>query len=373
MTDPLESRLRAALGRAATRAPQAPPRFSAELVARSRRRRMRKNAVLAGVCVAAIAAPVTMLIAGGGDPGYVAAVVASTPAPPSEPAPIGERLTIENPSERRPISFWYARTANGDTVLCHQRLSRTGASVESCGDRPVDGEQATEQGDTRTFPPPATGEVLHFGSAGAEVARVTAVLKEGERVTGTLATPRGAPQAVWTVTVPADEPVTAIEFAGRDGKTIKRIAPRPLTVPEATAKPVGDTVRMPAKLEAGLYETPGRTLIWKLGGQAVGLHHLDGARTPLGMGGDRRNAELREHGKRWFGITGEETARVALVFADGTSVSAATRPDPWKLGGLRMFAGTQERTGDLYAEGFTIVGYGEDGAELWREKHDPAR
>ncbi|WP_406674851.1 hypothetical protein WBK31_12345 [Nonomuraea sp. N2-4H] len=88
MTDPLESRLRATLGRAATRAPQAPPRFSAEVVARSRRRRMRKNALLAGVCVVALATPVTMLIAGGsGDPGYVAVVVTSTPAPPGEPAP----------------------------------------------------------------------------------------------------------------------------------------------------------------------------------------------------------------------------------------------------------------------------------------------
>ncbi|WP_406674852.1 hypothetical protein WBK31_12350 [Nonomuraea sp. N2-4H] len=237
----------------------------------------------------------------------------------------------------------------------------------------MDGEQATEQGDTRTFPLPATGKVLHYGSAGTEVTRVTAVLKQGGRVTGTLTTPQGAPQAVWTVTVPAGKPVTAIEFAGRDGKTIKRIAPRPLTVPEATAKPVGDTVKMPAKLDAGLYQTPDRTLIWKLDGQAVGLHRLADVQTLLDMGGNRMNVELREYDKRWFGITGDQTARVALIFQDGTSVSAATRPDPWKLGGFRMFAGTQERTDDLYAEGFTIAGYDKDGTELWREKHDPTR
>jgi len=194
MTDDLlETRLRATLGRAATRAPQAPPSFSAELVARSRRRRVRRNAVLAGACVIALATPVAILVTGGtGDPGYVAGIATPTVTAPAEPVPIGERLTIENPSERRPISFWYARTPSGETVLCHRRLSRTGAGSESCGVKPVDGERATEQGDTRTFPPPATGEVLHYGSAGPEVARVTAVLKEGGRVTGTIARGRSS-------------------------------------------------------------------------------------------------------------------------------------------------------------------------------------
>jgi hypothetical protein len=389
MTDPLESRLRAKLGHVAMRAPQAPPRFSMEVVSRSRRRTMRRNALVAGICVVAIAAPITVMATRGTDErGDVATVttVATVPALANrvwDTPPIGKRLTIDNPSEKRPISFWYTRTKSGTTVFCQEYKSRSGGRTKSCSDKPIDGEEATDQGSTQSFPLPATGKVLHYGTAKAEVAQVAAVLKEGGRVTGTLQTPQGAPQAIWTVTVPANKTVTALEFAGSDGETIKRIEPRPLVVPEAAAKPVGPTVEMPGKLEAGLYETPDKNLIWKLDGQAVGVNGLSPGRAVIERGGPDRalidmdgkpmKVELLEHQKHWFGITSTKTRRVALIFKDGTSVSADTRPDPWKIGGFRMFAGTQQRTDDLYAEGFKIVGYGKDGTKLWHEDHEPTR
>ncbi|MFC7588790.1 hypothetical protein ACFQYP_37650 [Nonomuraea antimicrobica] len=215
------------------------------------------------------------------------------------------------------------------------------------------------------------------------MSRVTAVLREGGRVTGTLQTPQGAPQAVWTVSVPTDETVTAFEFAGGDGETIKRIAPQPLVVPEADAKPVGPAKEMPGKLDVGLYETPDRNLIWKLDGRAVGLNLLSPGmavierggpdRALTDMGGKPMNVELSEHKKHWFGIASTKTRRVVIVFKDGTTVSAPTVPDPWKVGGFRMFAGTQDRTDDIYAEGFRVVGYDEDGTELWREDHESTR
>ncbi|MCA2229992.1 hypothetical protein [Nonomuraea aurantiaca] len=386
MTDPLESRLRAKLEHAATRAPQAPPRFSTEVVSRSRRRRMRRNALVAGICVVAIAAPITVIATRSTDERGDVATVATEPAlgnPVWDTTPIGKRLTIDNPSEKRPISFWYATTRSGTTVFCQEYKSRSGGSSKFCSDEPVDGKEATDQGSTQSFPPPATGKVLHYGTAQAKVVRVAAVLKEGERVTGTLQTPQGAPQAIWTVSVPANKTVTALEFAAGEGGTIKRIELRPLVVPEANAKSVGRTVEMPGKLDAGLYETPDKSLIWKLDGQAVGVNGLSPGRAVterggpdralIDMGGKPMKVELLEHKEHWFGITSTKTARVALVFKDGTSVSAGTRPDPWKIGGFRMFAGTQQRTNDLYAEGFKIVGYGKEGMELWHEDHEPTR
>jgi hypothetical protein len=386
MTDRLDSRLRATLGHAATRAPQAPPRFSTEVVSRSRRRRMRRNALMAGVCVVAIAVPVTVMATGGTEErGDVATVVTEPPLgnPVWDTTPIGKRLTIDNPSEERPISFWYARAESGATVFCQEYKSRSGGGSKFCGDEPIDGEQATDQGSTQSFPPPATGKVLHYGTAQVEVVRVAAVLKEGGQVTGTLQTPQGAPQAVWTVIVPADKTVTAFEFAGNEGETIKRIERQPMVVPETGAKPVGPTVEMRGKLDVELYETPDKNLIWKLEGRAVAVNGLSPGMAVIERGGPDRalidmdgkpmKVELREYKEHWFGITGTKTARVALLFADGTSVSADTRPEPWKIGGFRMFAGTQQLTDDMYAEGFKIVGYGKDGMELWHEDHKPTR
>lgn len=400
MTDELESRLRATLGHLATRAPQAPPRFSTEVVSRSRRRRVRRNALVAGVCVVAIVAPITVMATRGTERGDVAtAATTETPSRKSiedarkrrqdymermrDLTPIGERLLMNNPSEDRPMSLWYSKQKSGRIVFCEEVKRRTGSGSSGCNEV-ADNEVATEQGTTRSFPLPVTGKVLHYGTAQAEVVRVTAVLEEGGRVTGKLQTPQGAPQAVWTVIVPADKKVTAFEFAGGEGETIKRIERPHMVEPEAYDKPVGRTVEMPGNLNVGLYERPERTLIWKLNGQAVGgmnsltsgmaVIERGGPDGPLiDMDGKPFDVEMHEHKEHWFGITGTKTKRVALVFKDGTSVIAATRPDPWKIGGFRMFAGTQQRTDDLYAEGFKIVGYDNDGVELWHEDHKPTR
>ncbi|MFC3986073.1 hypothetical protein [Streptosporangium jomthongense] len=378
MTDRLEPRLRSALGTAATRAPQAPARFSAEVVLRSRRRRTRRHALVAGVCVVAVAVPVAVTVTRDTGGGGIAAVVTATPTafedPLRNPDPVGKRLTIDNPSEGRPLSLWYARARNGATVFCRKYTSRTGGGTEFCGEGPViDGAEATDQGSTESFPPPVTGKVLHYGTAQAGIARVVAVREGGGRATGTLRTPQGAPQAIWTVTVSADEPVTAFEFLDGLGRTVKRIERQPPVFPETDAKPVGSTVEMPGGLVVGLYETPDRSLIWKLGGRAVAMNTLSPGGPLTDMGGRPMKAELREHEDRWFGITGAGTARVALVLRDGTTVTADTRPEPWQAGDFRMFAGTQRRTDDIYAEGFELVGYDRDGAELWREDHGPTR
>nr|WP_055506933.1 hypothetical protein [Nonomuraea pusilla] len=388
MTDELESFLRTEFGHAAERAPKAPPRLPSEVISRSNRRRTRRNALVAGVCVTAIALPIGLISTrgtAGGDAATGADVskITSTPRFPvkdytGDEFRIGDVLLVDNPSQRRPISLWYARTDDG-AALCKRVKSRTGSGSAECG-RPLRAEEATEQGSTETFPSPATGLLMYFGTARDGIARVTALTGGGE-VTGTIHRPKGAPQGIWTVTVPSDTRVTAYEFAGRDGETITRIDRQQGGVPpEARAEPVGATVEMPGKLVVGLYETPDKTLVWKLNGQAVGrVHSLTPGGAAIGRGGSDKplidmdgrpmNVQLGDHKEHWFGITSTKTARVELVFPDGTTVKARTRPDPWKVGGFRLFAGTQRHTDDLYRDGFRIIGYSRDGAELWQEDH----
>jgi hypothetical protein len=388
MTDALESYLRTALEQTAERAPKAPPCFPAEVVSRSNRRRTARNALVAGVCITAIAIPISLVATRGTERSDVATGTI-TPSPLLTPRSwpkdytgdefrIGEVLLIDNPSENRPISLWYARTDKG-TALCVRVKNRTGSGSAECR-QPLGAEEVTEQGSTETFPGPATGLLMYFGTARDRAARVTALTDAG-KVPGTIHHPKGAPYGIWTVTVPSGKPVTAFEFAGREGKTITRIERQQRFVnPEANAAPVGPTVEMPGKLAVGLYETPDKTLIWKLDGQAVGrMHSLTpggvvvergGPNKPLiDMGGKPMNVELGDHKEHWFGITSTETARVELVFKDGTTVKARTRPDPWKIGGFRLFAGTQRHSEDMYRDGFRIIGYNKDGAKLWHEDH----
>jgi hypothetical protein len=396
MTDELESILRTELGRAAEHAPKAPPRFPSGVVSRSNRRRTVRKTVAACAFVTAIAVPIGLVaMRGGAEGGDIATSTIAQTSPAAEsiaptlPPPnfaadeyrIGEVLAIDNPSQNRPIHLWYAKTGDG-TVLCERVHSRGGGSTETCGER-LGAEEATEQGSTESFPRPATGQVLYYGTAGDEVARVTALTDEG-KVTGTLHRPDDSPQGIWTVTVPADRTVTAFEFAGREGETTTRIERQRSPVPpEATAETVGPTLDMPGKLTAVLVKTPDKTLVWKLNGQAVAMNGLTPGRAiverggpdkPLiDMGGRPMNVALREHKEHWFGITSAETTRVELVFKDGTTVKATTKRDPWKLGDFRLFAGTQQHSEDMYRDGFQLVGYGKDGAELWREDHSEPR
>ncbi|MEU4233669.1 hypothetical protein AB0F17_56095 [Nonomuraea sp. NPDC026600] len=370
MTDQLESRLRTTLGHAAEHAPKAPSELRTHVVARSRQRRRRGQALVAAVAVVAVAVPLTLTTAGGQEGGGVATGTidtrASRPSVMDHKTPLGDRLVIDNPSEGRPLAIWYAKGKTG-TVLCRAYESRNGGGNESCGE-PLDDRKATEQGSTESFPAPSTGVVLYYGTAPAEVARVTAVIKGGGRVTETIHRPKGAPQGIWTVSAPAGKTVTTFEFADAEGRTKSRFTRKPAFFPETEAEPIGPAVRMPEGLSVDLYKVPGETLLWKLDGQAVGLDIVDSGHLMTDLGGNKYPVELHDHGKRWFGLASAKTARVTLIFADGRSVSADTQPDPWNLD-VKLFAGTYDRTGDIYREGFQVVGYDDAGVEIWQDKH----
>ncbi|SEH00227.1 hypothetical protein SAMN05444920_115206 [Nonomuraea solani] len=367
MTDDLETYLRSTLGHASEHAPHAPAGLPGRIVARSRRRRTRLHAMIAGVAVASIAVPLTLTRPAGTGDGVTTATTAG-PGRVHERnlevrPPIGERLVTADPSENRPIELWFTRAASGAVHFCTRTRSRAGGGSSFCADDPVAGDFSL-QGSTASWPPPDM--VLYYGASGDGVSAVAAVTAKGVRTPGTIQRPAGAPQAIWTVTVPSADEVASFEFTDPRGEVRATVRNERLVVPESTAEPVAKERKLGDGLSAGLYETPGKTLIWKLDGKPVETHLVREKDLMTDLGGDRHPVELRERNGRWFGITGARTARVELVFPGGETVSARAVQNPWDLG-FRLFAGTHDRTGDIYLEGFEIVGYDAAGKEIWRK------
>ncbi|MEW9554596.1 hypothetical protein [Nonomuraea sp. NPDC050783] len=379
MTEDLENRLRDTLGHASERAPQAPPGLPGRIVARAGRRRARRHGTLAGLAAglvaglvaAAIAVPMTVTGDGPGKGGVTTSVIESEPTPPADAAwsrpPLGEALVLRNPSEDRDMSLWFARRKeDGGAVLCWTYLSRTGGSTSSCNQEPVGGTASLE-GSTQSWPPPE--RVLYFGAAGDAVAGVAAVSDGGDRVRGSIHHPRGAPRAVWTVTVPAGTRVGSFEFTGAGGDVLARVDNTPMIVPEATAEPAGEVLKLDGGLSANVYDVPDRTLIWRLAGRPVASDLVRAKDLMKDLGGDTMPVLLHERDHRWFGLASDvRTAEVELVLADGRKARTRARKDPWGIG-VRVFAGSHEREGDIYREGFQIVGYDAAGREIWREPH----
>ncbi|MER6943194.1 hypothetical protein ABT294_04145 [Nonomuraea sp. NPDC000554] len=371
MNHELEARLRDALGHASEHAPHAPGDLPRLVVSRSRRRRARTHALIAGLAVAAMAVPVTMTAAGGqGEVTTGTVVRRDIFAEVMEGKTLlGDRLVVDTPSIEGPMLLWLARATDtkGDTgtVFC-EAVSERGGQSASCGNV-IDGEaQATFQGSTEgRF---SSHDVLYFGASRDGVAAVSAVAEDGARIPGKVQRPGDAPRSIWTVSAPSKTKVTAFEFTDTAGKVLARVKKDDFPLPEATAEPVAPTVEMPGGLVAGIYETPDRTLVWKRDGQLVASHLVRAKDLMKDLGGRSRPVELVADQGNWFGIADSRTARVALVRADGRSATADTRPDPWHLG-ITLFSGTHELAGEIYLEGFQIVGYDRAGVEIWREEH----
>ncbi|MEU7897857.1 hypothetical protein AB0B45_33980 [Nonomuraea sp. NPDC049152] len=359
----LEERLRAALdARAATF--EAGPTAWMKVQQRAGRRRWAWPVLLAALPVALVALLVPVLLNGGQD-GQV------TMGPPPKPAPVGEALVIDNPAEDRPMRLWYANDEGGLVVLCLTVQYAGGSSQSSCGDNA--GAQAMKdygwfEGTTQSVPPRET--VLDYGGARKDVAKVTAVTKKGSRVVGAVHQPSGAPMTmkIWTVVYPATDQVTAYEFAAADGTLLSRVA-RSVDMPTESerGKPAGAATDL-ADLSVRPYSTPDRTLIWTFDGRELGMNLVRAKDLMRDMGGQPMDVELRVNGEHWFGVARQDTARMELIRKDGTVLKGVVKPDPWKIG-VRLFAGERPFSGDLYLEGFTLVGYDSSGKQLWRDDH----
>ncbi|GAA3466906.1 hypothetical protein [Nonomuraea roseola] len=360
----LEERLRAALDARAQTYETSP---TAWLRVQERRRGplRRWGVVLVALPVALVALLVPVLLGGFQDRQV-------TMGPPPKPTPVGQALVIDNPAENRPMRLWFARNHEGALVFCRDIQYAGGAGTSGCGDDLArhEGDAAWREGSTESVPP--RENVLVYGAARENVAKVTAVTKDGKRLDGALYRPSGAPLQAWTVTHPSTQRIGHYEFAGADGSVLARVESQAAMLPEsAQGKPAGPAVEMKG-MSVRPYLTPDRTLIWTRGGREVGLNFVRAKDLMTDMGGKRYPVELRVNGDRWFGIARKGTAKVTLARKGGASLEATVRTDPWKVG-VSLFAGELPGSGDPYLEGFELVGSDSSGKVLWREDHPADR
>ncbi|GAA1728861.1 hypothetical protein [Nonomuraea bangladeshensis] len=375
----VEGLLRSTLRHAAEDAPQSPAGLPGRVVARSRGRRRDRMRMLAAVGgTAAAVAIVTTGLGGGGGVDVATGVLQPVPSTGVNASgreiglegkpPLGDRLVVDDPALGGAVELWYARRSDGALAFCRLHRNRTGGSSSSCNAGPVSGD-ASFEGTTESWPPPE--KTLYFGAAGDRVAGVNAVSATGRRTPGQITRPAGAPRAIWTVTLPASTRVTGFEFTDARGLTVATATHTPLTVPEATAEPVGTVLRLGGGLSANVFDVPDRTLIWRLDGDPVAADLVRAKDLLRDLGGGRIPVLLHERERRWFGVVADlRTTEVELVFPDGRRATATTRKDPWGIG-VRLFAGRHGRDGDIYGKGFEVVGYDAAGRELWREPYAP--
>ncbi|GAA3544495.1 hypothetical protein GCM10022419_025890 [Nonomuraea rosea] len=117
---------------------------------------------------------------------------------------------------------------------------------------------------------------------------------------------------------------------------------------------------LPDNLVANLFAVPDRTLVWSVGGKDVGMALVREQDVESHAGG----TQFIERDRRWFGLARPGTAKVELVFADGTSTTSPAVNDI-----CRLFAGSHQHDGDICLEGFQVVGYDVSVREIWRDPH----
>ncbi|MFF0308390.1 hypothetical protein ACFYSC_13220 [Streptosporangium sp. NPDC004379] len=373
----LEERLRAALDARAGTYGTAPDAY-AKTVSRARRtarRPLRRRLVLVPVAAAAAAVTaVAVFLNAGSGPGVSVAIGAAGGQDlyrraVAENPPVGEPMTVGDPVEDRPVIMWFAGgAAPGGYRFCDIVQQASGGASSGCSKVPPEGHERESAWQLDRFHSrwPRRPAELTYGAARPAVTRVEGVTGDGARIPGVIHRPGGAPLAVWTLSFPAGTEVTRIEFLDGDGRVVQRIRQdAPMLPPEVAGRPIGPAAGMPGGLTARLYaDDADRTVVWWRGGEVTGMD-LIGSRYPLaGPPGGKAPVGLGLSDGLWYGVARAGTARVALVFRDGTSAGADAVADPWG-GGVALFSGAYRRS-DPYLEGFEVVGYDAAGAEVWR-------
>ncbi|GAA4229699.1 hypothetical protein FHR32_000137 [Streptosporangium album] len=371
----LEERLRAALDARAGTYTVSPDAYRK---VRSRGRRVRRWQWLALLPVAAgVTAVAVFLTVSGGAEGDIATgtvekgnlyrrVTATYP-------PVGEPVTVDDPAENRPVIMWITGKTNpADSTrygLCAITQQASGGATSFCTNVPQAGRDSEQawylNGSDSTWPRRRLG--LSYGAARDVVAKVEAIAKDGTRIPGTVHRPGGAPLVMWTVAFPSSAGVTRFEFSDSGGKVVQRLKrDEPMTDPDVAKPPIGPALDMAGGLTARLYANPDRTVVWSRGGDDIGLNLLEPGQLLADLAGKKRPVDLRLHEGLWYGVARTDTARISLVFKDGTSADAGTVPDPWG-GAAALFSGTYRHPGDAYLEGFRLVGYDAAGVEIWHD------
>lgn len=358
----LEERLRAALDARAGTYEASPDAWMSVQRRLRRPGRAWRGWLLAAAAVAAIALLVPFLLTKG-----LNRQVAGTPEDAYRQAmehrsPYGEQLTLDNPTEGRPLRLWFARNAVGATEVCSLVEPQAREPFANChlgtemGSRY---DHAWAEGSTARD---GSDVIMDYGVATDRVTSVTALAKDGRRIEGAVQRPAGAPLGFWSVTFSPADQVTKLEFTGP--KLDEPYAyNRTRLFMGAPGASLGSSLAMPGGLEARPYADAkdpkaGPILVWTRGGREVSRHTLNPAfllkDAPVQFN-DREGAVQ--------GIARKDLASIAIVTPKGT-VTAPTTPDPWNYG-IRLFSTPVAEQIDWAAGGSTIA-YDEAGKEIWR-------
>ncbi|MGR6916423.1 hypothetical protein ACU635_19450 [[Actinomadura] parvosata] len=348
----LEERLRAAFDARAQTYDTSPDAWLRVRERRPRRHRALRLAA-AALPVALLAVFVPALLNGGLGRNTAADADALYQRLMQDRTAAGEQLTVDNPSEGKPLRLWFARAEQGHPELCYVLERAAAEPYGSCS-------AVAEETDAEAWFAGSTlrdgaRDALDWGVALQDVGGITGVAEDGRRVPGTVLRPAGAPYAIWTVTYPARQAMSGIEVSDGAGRAIGTTS-RALMEGQEPGQLLGAPLDLPAGVTVDAWRTPQETTIrWTRHGT-----HLFSSTPRLDEPVFATQSE-----NLITGLARGNVARVAFVFAGGTTAEAETRPDPWGLG-VALFA-VDDPTRDP-ADRFATVAYDASGAQLWRQE-----
>ncbi|MEU8395706.1 hypothetical protein AB0C28_10995 [Nonomuraea sp. NPDC048892] len=357
----LEERLRAAFD---ARAQTFETRPDAWARTRERRpwRRLAGRTLVAAVPVTLLAALVTALVTGlvpvwlgGGRDGDASSDAdAVHERLMQDRTAAGEEVTVDNPTEDRPLRLWFATAKAGYRELCFV-VER--ADLDPYGGcTPITDEVITESWFVGSTLRDGAETAMDWGVALPGVGGVTGVAADGEKFSGTVLRPEGAPYRLWTVTYPARHAMAKIELVDDQGRALGEESRERLT-----GQQLGTAAGAPVDLPAGVTARPYRQgrdteVTWSRHGAHLASAPVKALARNAVIPGMEENVIT--------GIARADVARVTITFPGGASNDFVTRPDPWGLG-VALFAG--ENPVGAWREGSEVVAFDAGGAELWRQ------
>jgi hypothetical protein len=344
----LEKRLRAALDARAETFEASPHAWARVQSRRPRRRRGRL--LLAALPVALLAAFVPALLNGGLGRNTAADTDAIYQRLMRERTATGEQLTVDDPAEGRPLRIWFAKARPGYPEVCFIVERVAGEPYGGCS--PVSDRYDVQFAGSSLRDGAATA--MDWGVAEDDVGTVTGVTKAGHKIPGTLLSPDGAPYRVWTVTYPAEDAMTSVEYAGQNGGQGGQLSR------DMLAQPLGSPAGAPMELPDGVIARPyqakeGTELHWTRHGAYLGGGLPTTREAPVSVSVTEDVIT---------GFARSDVARVEVSFPGGATTSLETRPDPWNLG-VVLFAGATD--GDRF-QGYRALAYDAAGKEVWRHE-----
>ncbi|MBE1585711.1 hypothetical protein ACFPOI_46580 [Nonomuraea angiospora] len=343
----MEERLRAAFD-AQARTYEPDPHAWARIMERRPRRRPARW-LLAALPVALLTVFVPVLLNGGLGRNSAIDPTGVYQQLMKERRPLGEEVTIDNPSEGKPLRLWFAKAKLGYPELCVVVERAAAEPYGNCSDLyQGDYSDAWFVGSTLRD---GAATAMDWGVARQDVGAVTGVTEGGKEFAGTLRSPDGAPYRIWTVTYPAQETLSKVEIADVKGRNVgwgTRGMISPAIQPALGASmelPEGVSVR-PVRSKGGQEFTSTRA------GAYVGT-----LRAPLPL----QPTQTISRSGVIVGVARKDVARIEVSVNDGGTMTMETRPDPWNLG-VALFAGPSPA--DARGNGYRVIAYDASGRQV---------